>query len=363
MQRTRRDFYEVLGVSRDASSKDLKEAYRRLARKYHPDVNPNNPDAAEKFKEVSEAYMVLSDPDKRRQYDQLGHLGAGMGSQAAGWADLEELLSNWMGDSGGARGFDFGDLLGGQDDLEFTSRSAPKEQQPPDIEVTVTLDEVLQGTARMLSLEVREPCSQCRGTRGTGQSCPRCGGTGVSRATSLLGVETGCAHCRGTGRVLFRHCSQCRGQGVVPRRRKVEVKIPAGVRHGDRIRVKASPEAPTFLRIKLAPHPFFEAKGDDLHAEVPVTFPEAVLGAEIRVPTLTGSAQMRLPPATQSGQVFRLAGQGLFKRKTGQRGHLYVKMLIMVPNQVDVDAQRAIETLGELYESSPRDQLWQPSKS
>lgn len=353
-----KDYYEILGLPRNASEKEIRAAYRRLARKYHPDVNPGDKAAEERFKEISEAYSVLSDPEKRKLYDRFGdRWEMAMRAKEQG-IDIENMGPGDFGpgaqqegrsfrftfeDLGGWEDFGFGDL-GRIFEQVFRSREeSPFRAEPflergEDIEAEVELDleEVAQGITRTVSVTRREPCPTCRGASGRRRPCFTCG-----------------------------------GRGEIPRSRRVEVKIPPGVQEGTRLRLageghfgpRGGRPGDLYLRVRLRPHPFFERKGDDLHCEVPVTVPEAVLGAEIEVPTLTGKAKVRIPPGTSSGQRLRLRGMGLPNPRTGQRGDQYIRILLVPPKPLSERDKEVIRQLERLYPTPPRAHLWQPGKA
>ncbi len=329
-----KDYFEILGVDRKASQAEIKKAYRRLARKYHPDVNPDDPAAAEKFKEINEAFQVLSDPEKRKQYEQFGRVfGEGAGPQAGNWGpggfqyqtyttedlgDLNGLFEHLFGagftttGKGGRRrtkfGFDFGQ---------------PQPQKGRDIEadLTLTLEEAAKGTQRELELTLQEQCTTCGGT-----------GQGVNGL-----------------------CPACKGSGFITRPKRLKVRVPAGVTEGSKVRLagqgapgaNGGPNGDLYLRIHLAPHKQFKVEGRDLYVSVPVTFKEAALGAEVSVPTLTGNVKLRIPAGTQGGQKFRLKGRGLPGRGKTPAGDLYATVNIKVPKRLSDKQRKLLEALDE----------------
>ncbi len=330
-----RDFYEVLGVSRSADEKEIKRAFRKLARKFHPDANPGNKEAEKRFKEISEAYETLRDPEKRAQYDRFGRTGAGVpppGAQGPfGGAGGPFAWDANYGPGYGAQ--DFGnleDLLG---DLLGRSGAAARRQRGRDVtfEIELTLNEAFTGVARHLSVPMPVVCPQCHGSgvRGAGAVCPVCG-----------------------------------GQGQVEQTKRLEVKIPAGVQTGAKIRL-AGQGAPgpsgvrgdLYLIPRILPHDFFTRRGDDLSCELPVTFPEAALGAEIEVPTLDGTVTTRLPAGTSSGRQLRLAGKGMPRMRGGGRGDLYARINIVVPRDLTPEERQLVERLGALRRENPRAHL------
>ena len=326
-----RDFYQVLGVGRGADEKEIKRAFRRLARKYHPDANPNNKEAERKFKEISEAYETLRDPEKRAQYDRFGRAGAGVPPPGAGpFASGPFQWETNFGPGYGAQDFHgIEDLLG---DLLGRSGAAARRQRGRDLtfEVELTLNEVYTGVTRHITVPMP-------------QLCPQCHGTGA----------------RGAGAV----CPTCRGQGQVEQTKRLEVKIPAGVETGSRIRLAgqgapgpAGVRGDLYLIPRVMPHPIFTRRGDDLYCELPVTFPEAALGAEIEVPTLDGKAKTRLPPGTSSGRQLRLTGKGM-PRVRGGHGDLYARVNVMVPKNLTPEERELVERLGALRRENPRAHL------
>ncbi len=329
-----RDYYEILGVSRDADEKAVKSAFRRLARKYHPDVNPGDKSAEQRFKQISEAYEVLRDPKKRAQYDRFGHLGDAWRQAAAGapggWAGRTTVGPDFdFSGFGGSLNDLLGDLLGGRGGPFGQARA--RRGQDVRAEVELTLEEAFRGVTREIALPVP-------------QVCPTCGGEGIL----------------GQGSV----CTACRGAGQIEQVKRLEVKIPAGVRAGSKIRVggRGAPgpsgqRGDLYLIPKIAPHRLFKRQGEDLHIEVPVTYPEAALGAEIEVPTLNGLVKMKLPPGASSGQRLRLAGRGMPRMRGGGSGDLYVRIRIVVPKDLKEQERELIRRLGELRRENPRANL------
>ncbi|MBW3622431.1 MAG: molecular chaperone DnaJ [Armatimonadetes bacterium] len=373
-----KDYYKTLGVERTATEKDIKQAYRRLARKYHPDVNPGNKEAEDKFKDVSEAYEVLSDPEKRSKYDQYGQHweqaarggapGGGFTYQPGGPGGYTYQQGDADFDLGGGFSDFFENLFGGGRagaGGRTATQSRPQTGANLEQELEVTLEEALNGSSRHLSLRIPETCPECKGSGdkpgARPQTCPDCKGSGRIRGMGGL-VQNVCPRCGGAGQVVLEPCPRCQGQGTVERNKRLEVKIPAGVDTGSKIRLqgegmpgqRGGPSGDLYLVVKLKPHPVFERKGDHLYTEVPVSFPEAALGAEIRVPTLTGKGTLRIPEGTQSGQQFRIAGQGMPNLKTGQRGDEYVKVKVTVPKNLSSQERELVERLADLRRENPR---------
>lgn len=344
---TTRDYYEILSVERTASGDDIKRAYRRLAMKYHPDRNPNDPEAELRFKECAEAYEVLSDPERRGIYDRYGHAGLrstpGHDFRSMHVEDIfsmfEEIFAGGgFGRSRGRRG----------------ARGVPRGYDL-ETEVEISLDEVLTGAERDVEFKRLDVCQTCAGTGakpGTEPiTCPTCGGQGQIAQTGLGGMfrmVTTCPQCRGSGRIVAEKCSSCRGNGRVSVKRRLSVKIPPGIHEGQAVRVQGEGEPPPpelspkgdgirgdlHVRVHVREHDRFERDGDHLLLAVPIVFAQAALGATIEVPTLNGAATLTVPPGTQHGTLFRLDGHGLPNLRTGQRGDLIVITQLVVPKRL-----------------------------
>lgn len=347
-----KDLYAVLGVSRGADEKEIKSAYRKLARKYHPDVNPNDPTAEAKFKEIGAAYEVLGDVDKRRLYDQYGsnweaaqHMGAASGGgdfdvNFGGGGGFETIFETFFRDAG----------AGGMGEARAVA--------PRDVERTIelTLDEIASGTKRTLTYQAMDACKSCDGS-GTVQlrstrECVNCGGTGRTR--NVFGLGGPCPVCSGTGRTTMESCPTCQGSGTIPTTKKVEIKIPAGFPEGKKLRVPGRGIMGTggragdlYVSIRAIPHERFVRNGDNLEVEVEVPFVMAALGGEVKIPTLTSSLKMTIPAGSQSGQKFRLANHGMPKLD-GTKGDLVARLKIAVPKKLS-DRQRQL--LREFAES------------
>lgn len=344
MPLARRDYYEVLGLGRDASTEEIKKAYRRLARQYHPDANKDDPQAAQKFSEITEAYDVLSDADKRARYDRFGHAGVGDGAGAGeGFGD-----------------FGFGDLF----DMFFGGgggrRRGPQRGADLRYDMSISFEEAVFGVEKEITIPRTEACDNCAGSGsrpGTYPStCSTCGGTGQVQAVQntpfgrFVNVAT-CAACRGQGRIITDPCPVCRGQARVRKQRKVTVRVPAGVDSDSRLRLSGEGEAgepgappgDLYVVIRIQPHPVFRRDGDDVYCEVPISFAQAALGTEIEVPTLEGPVQLKIPEGTQTGTSFRLKGKGVPRLRGFGRGDQYVKVAVVVPknlNQKEKDLLR-----------------------
>ncbi|MDI3327029.1 MAG: molecular chaperone DnaJ [Alicyclobacillaceae bacterium] len=350
---SKRDYYEVLGVDRNASPEEIKKAYRKLARQYHPDVNKADPQAAEKFKEINEAYEVLSDPEKRRQYDQFGHAGVGQGPGFQG---------------AGQGGFDFGDFGGIGDlfDMFFGGgrrRAGPERGADLEYDLTVEFREAAFGTEKEIRVPRTETCDRCGGSGarpGTRpERCPTCGGTGHQE--TVMNTPFGrvvnrrvCPTCRGEGRYIPEPCPKCGGRGQVRVMRTVQVKVPAGVDEGNRIRLaghgepgsRGGPPGDLYIVVHIRPDPFFERDEYDVHCRVPITFVQAALGDEIEVPTLEGRVKLKIPPGTQTGTSFRLKGKGIPRLRGGGRGDQHVHVVVVTPTKLSDRARELLRELG-----------------
>jgi molecular chaperone DnaJ len=330
----KKDYYEVLGVNRDASDDDLKKAYRKLAMKWHPDRNPDNPKAEEHFKEAKEAYEVLGDPQKRAAYDQFGHAGvdpaaaagAGAGAGFGGFAD--------------AFGDIFGDIFGGGG----RGRSSVFRGADLRYNLEITLEEAARGTETRIRIPAMETCETCHGTGakpGTQPTtCTTCGGHGqVRMQQGFFSIQQTCPKCHGTGKMIAQPCATCSGSGRVKKHKTLAVKIPAGVDEGDRIRLSGEGEAggnggppgDLYVVIHIKPHPVFTRDHNDLHCEMPVSFTTAALGGEIEIPTLDGYAKIRIPAETQSGKIFRLRGKGIKGVRSTTHGDLLCHVVVETP--------------------------------
>ncbi len=360
---TKRDYYEILGVDRNADENTIKRAYRKLAMKYHPDRNPDNEAAAEKFREVTEAYEVLSDKEKRARYDQYGHAGVDAQMQDF-WQHGGFQESHAFRDFGDIFGDVFGDIFG------FGGQSARHGGRGADLryELEMTLEEAARGREVELTIPKQATCDVCHGSGarpGTNPVlCPTCGGHGqVQMQQGFFAMRRTCPACHGSGRRIESPCAKCGGSGRARVEKKLKVKIPAGVYDGAQVRVPGEGDAPQpggqpgdlYIVIRLKPHPIFERDGADLHCTMPITFPQAALGAEVDAPTLEGKVKIRIPAGTQGGRVFRLRGYGVPDvRHGGQKGDLYVKVQIAVPKklsarQKELLRQFAEETGDEVY--------------
>jgi len=356
---SKRDFYEVLGVNRDASEDEIKKAYRKLAMKYHPDRNPDNPSAEEKFKEAKEAYEILSDGQKRAAYDQYGHAGvdpqsgmggggfggAGMGGFADAFGGIFDEIFGGRGGGGGGHGRS--NIYRGAD-LRYN--------------LEITLEQAAHGTETKIRIPTMEECESCHGSgakAGTQpKTCPTCQGSGQVRLQQgFFSIQQTCPKCHGTGRFIPEPCATCHGAGRVKQHKTLAVKIPAGVDEGDRIRlagegehgVNGGPPGDLYVQIHLKQHSVFQRDHNDLHCEMPISFTTAALGGEIEIPTLDGAAKIKIPPETQSGRVFRLRGKGIKGVRSHTHGDLLCHMIVETPVNL-TDRQK--ELLRELEDIS-----------
>ncbi|WP_433266562.1 molecular chaperone DnaJ [Actinosynnema sp. CS-041913] len=355
-----KDFYRELGVSSDASADEIKKAYRKLARELHPDANPGDAKAEARFKSVSEAYGVLSDPAKRKQYEEARRLFAGGGGFPGGFGqgggfDVGDLFGRQQ-QAGGMGGL--GDLLGGLFNRRGgTASSATRPRRGEDVETDVRIDfsEAVKGATVPMRLSSPATCTTCAGSGarpGTSpRTCPNCGGAGlVTRNQGAFAFSEPCADCRGTGRIVDDPCPDCGGDGVSTKTRTLTIRIPAGVDDGQRIRLAGQgepgrnngPNGDLFVRVHVNPDPVFGRSGNNLTVTVPVTFPELALGTTLTVPTLDGKVTLKVPAGTASGRVLRAKGKGIAKRD-GQVGDLLITLQVAVPNNMDAAAREALE--------------------
>src|SRR5271154_799451 len=376
----KQDYYELLGVDRKASAKDIRTAFRKLARKYHPDLNPGDKASEEKFKQLQEAYDVLSDTKKRQMYDQHGFYSDNMPpSGYSGGQDAPDSNVNFdfggfdFGGGGGEAGggSSFRDLFG----QFFSGRRGAGAMQPDqepggDLEYQIEIDfwDAVRGSVKKLQIMRMDTCETCHGTGavGTPQTCPTCKGTGsVQQTAGKMKFNVPCTRCGGTGK-LRTACPTCGGEGRVRRTETIDVRIPVGVANGARVRVPGkgnvgtmgAPAGDLYLRVVVRPHEFFERRGNDLYTKVPVTVPEATLGAKVEVPTIDGRSIVRIPPATNSGKTLRLKEKGVPHGKNGARGDQYVEIQIVVPEPADERVRTLVKELGEIAPVDPRKDLF-----
>ena len=347
---TKRDYYEILSVSRNASDAELKAAYRKLALKYHPDRNPNDQKAEEKFKEAAEAYEVLRDSQKRSLYDQYGHAGL-ENTGFSGFGGFEDIFSS------------FGDIF--EDFFGFTSRrsSRSRAMSGANLRYDISLEfmEAVFGIETEIEIEKREICPDCGGNGcekdSEPESCRHCNGTGqVSRSQGFFTVRTTCLTCRGNGQIIPHPCPKCRGTGLVMANKKVAVKIPAGVDNGSRLRltgegepgVFGGPPGDLYVFIHVEPHDFFKRRDTDIICEIPISFVQAALGDKIEVPTLNGDKTLKIPKGTQPGDIFYFHGEGIPSLRTSQRGDQIIQVDIKTPTHLSKKQEALLKEFAKL---------------
>ncbi len=347
-----RDYYEILGVSRNADAAEIKKAYRKLAVKFHPDKNPGDPTAEDKFKELGQAYEALSDPDKRAAYDRYGHeaFSGGMGGGRGGFHDPADIFSQVFG--GG-----FEEFFGGA-----SSRKKSGKQRGSDLryDLEITLEEAARGVEKELEIERNIPCGKCNttGSKGSGgvKTCSTCGGRGViDRQAGIFIQQSTCPECRGAGETISDPCGDCRGQGRVERATRIKLRIPAGVDTGVRLRstgngdagVRGGVSGDLYAFIHVADHDVFEREGNTLFCEIPLPFSTAALGGELKVPTLDGQSSIKIPAGTQGGTTFRVRDKGMPALSGGIKGDLNVTVQVEVPTKLNKDQQEKLREFSE----------------
>src|ERR687885_307766 len=365
-----KDLYKVLGVSKEASQEEIRRSYRKLARKHHPDANRDDPKAEERFKEIQHAYEILSNPEKRREYDEgprafFGSQGAGRpgpgGARVGDFSDLSDLFDGFGG---------LGDIFG----RSTRTRVAPRKGEDVTVSVNLKFKDALQGVTTRVSVPVEEVCGECRGTGaapGTApRVCPECSGRGVrSRDQGFFALSEPCGRCGGEGTIIEKPCSSCEGAGRLRRNRQVTVRIPAGAKDGMKIRVpgrgsagrKGGPAGDLYVVTRVQEHPIFKRRGDDFVVEVPVSFVEAALGAQIEVPKPGGgTVRVKLPAGTQDGKQFKVRGAGAPKAKTngGEKGDLIVRVGVVVPKKLKRREREILEALAEERDEDVREDLF-----
>ena len=352
---SKRDYYEILGVEREATEQQIKSAYRKLALKYHPDRNPGDHQAEERFKEAAEAYAVLADTQKRSMYDRFGHAGvSGVGAGGAGFdptifADFSDIFAG-LGDV-----FGFGDIFGAR-----RRRGGPQRGADLRYDLEITFEEAAQGAETTIQIPREETCEPCKGSGaapGTSpETCTQCRGTGQLRyQQGFLTVARPCPNCRGAGKTIAKPCQQCRGAGRVGRERKLTVKIPAGIATGQRLRLygegehgsAGGPPGDLYVVVHVQEHPFFHREGDDLYCELPINFPTLALGGSVKVPTLTTREDLHIPAGTQPGARFKLRGKGMPNVTGRGHGDLHVIARAAVPKKLTKEQKHLLEELAK----------------
>ena len=355
MAENKRDYYEVLGVDRGADEATIKKAYRQLAKKYHPDMNPGDKEAEKKFKEASEAYAVLSDAEKRRQYDQFGHAAFEQGGGGAGGFGGFDFNGGDMGDIFGDI---FGDLFGGG--RSRRANNGPMKGANVRTAVRITFEEAVFGCEKQLDLNLKDECTTCHGTGakpGTSpETCPKCGGKGqiVYTQQSLFGtvrnVQT-CPDCNGTGKIIKEKCSDCHGTGYISRKKRISVSIPAGIDNGQSVRIRekgepginGGPRGDLLVEVRVAPHAIFQRSEYDIYSSAPISFAQAALGGEVMIDTLDGKVVYEVKPGTQTDTRIRLRGKGIPSlRNKNMRGDHYVTLVVQVPTSLSHEAKETL---------------------
>ena len=378
---TKQDYYDLLGVSRKATAKDIRTAFRKLARKYHPDLNPGDKSAEEKFKQLQEAYDVLSDTKKRQMYDQYGFYSDNIPPGGPGSGSGHEQGGEGVNFDFG--GFDFGGGSGTQNssgsfrDLfsQFFhggrgAAAEPEQEAGGDLEYQIEIDfwDAVRGAVKKLTITRLDTCETCHGTGaiGSAQTCPVCHGSGtIQQSAGKMKFNVPCTRCGGTGKIR-KVCPTCSGEGRLRRTETIDVRIPAGVASGSRVRVPGKGNAGTmgappgdlYLRVEVKPHSFFERRGDDLYTKVPVTVSEATLGAKVEVPTIDGRSLVRIPPGTNSGKTLRLKEKGVPSARNGARGDQYVEIQVVVPQPTDERVRNIMKELETVAPEDPRKDLF-----
>ena len=359
MPKTKRDYYEVLEVSRSASAEEIKRAYRKLAVKFHPDKNPDDPHAEEKFKELGVAYDVLMDGDKRSAYDRFGHAAFEQGGGfRGGFHDPFDIFREvFGGGAGGIGGTIFETFFGGM------GGQGEDRQRGADLryDMQISLEEAAAGTEKEIEVRKLDVCDKCNGTGAESGSrtinCPGCGGRGqVISSRGFFQVSQTCPRCRGVGQIVEKPCSQCDGEGRVEKPSRIKLKIPAGIADGSRLRssrngeagIRGGPQGDLYVVVHVQEHPVFHREEDNLYCEVPIPFSSATLGGEIPVPTLEGKANLKIPAGTQSGQMFKLRGKGIVRVNSREHGDLLVRVIVEVPTRLNAEQRAKLQEFAEL---------------
>lgn len=360
MAESKRDYYEVLGIAKGASDAEIKSAYRKVAKKYHPDANPGDKEAEAKFKEAAEAYAVLSDAEKRRQYDQFGHAAFEQGGMGGGGFEFSGDMSDLFGSFGDI----FGDLFGGGG--RRRGNNGPVKGVNTRAGIRITFEEAIFGTEKELDINLKEECSTCHGSGAkpgtSAETCKKCGGRGQVAYTqqSLFGISQTlqpCPDCRGTGKIIKEKCPDCRGVGYKTARKKIQVSIPAGIDHGQSIRIRGKGEpgerggerGDLLVEVAVSTHPTFQRQDTDIFSNAPLSFTTAALGGEVRISTVDGDVMYTVAPGTQTGTRVRLRGKGVPSLRNKEvRGDHYVTLVVQVPTKLTSEQKEAIRRLDEV---------------
>jgi molecular chaperone DnaJ len=381
MATTKRDYYEVLGISKDASEEEIKKAYRKLAVKYHPDKNPNDKQAEEKFKELGEAYEILSNPDKRASYDRFGHaaFANGGGGDAGGFGGggfhdpFDVFREVFGGGGGGGAGGIFGDIFesafgmgggGGGGSARGQQRGRGADLR---YDLEITLEEAIKGCDKEINIRKLSMCDDCRGSGAAEGSktvnCSTCQGTGhISMSRGFFSMTQTCPRCNGTGVTIEKPCKTCAGHGRVEKNSKIKIKIPPGVDTGSRLRstgqgeagIHGGPPGDLYIVLHVEEHPIFTRQDNDLFCEMPISFVKATLGGEVTVPTMEGKASLKIPAGTPSGKIFRLRGKGVPDLRGHHAGDLNVRVYVEVPPKLNPQQRKKLEEFSELCDDSTR---------
>ena len=354
MATKKRDYYEVLGVERNVSEEEVKRAYRKLAVKFHPDKNPEDPHAEDKFKEIGEAYDVLMDPDKRAAYDRLGHAAFTQGAARGGFHDPFDIFREVFAGAGGGIFETFFGGVGGRGE---------DRQRGSDLrcDMQIKLEEAAFGVEKEIEIQKLDTCDKCQGSGAEPGSrtinCPACGGRGqVISSRGFFQVSQTCPRCRGAGQIIEKPCRQCHGEGRLEKMSRIMLKIPAGIADGSRLRSSRNGEAGTrggphgdlYVVIHIKEHKIFQREDDNLYCEVPIPFSSAALGGEVDVPTLEGKAHLKVPAGTQSGQIFKLRGKGIVNVNGRERGDLLARLIVEVPTRLNAEQRQKLEEFADL---------------
>lgn len=354
MSTVQRDYYEILGVTRDADGDTIKRAYRKLAMQFHPDKNPGNKEAEEKFKECAGAYEILSNQDKRAQYDRFGHAAFANGRGGGGFSDAEDIFSHF--------GDIFGDLFGGGGrQSQRRSRNEPRRGADLRYLTEIELKDVISGLEREIEFDTEENCKSCNGSgaeKGSDvQTCPTCHGQGqVVRSQGFFQMATTCPQCHGEGRIVKTPCKPCKGQGRVKSHRKIRMSVPPGVDNGTRLRVtgegeggyRGGPAGDLYVEIRVKEHELFERRGDDLFGQLHVPYVQMMLGAQVAAPTVTGEEKLEVPKGTHDGDTVKIAGQGLPSLRGSRRGDIYFQVNVDFPEKITKEEEKLLREIAKL---------------
>lgn len=374
MAATKRDYYEILGVERSATPEEMKKAYRKLAVKYHPDKNPGNKEAEEKFKELGEAYEILSDPEKKAAYDRFGHqtfqqggMGRGPAGTGGGFHDPFDVFREVFGSGGG--GSIFGDIF--EEAFGGSGGGGSRRGRGSDLryDLEITLQEVVTGCEKEIKIRKLDACESCHGTGAASGSkpstCTTCHGAGkVTVSRGFFSMTQPCPACHGAGSIISNPCGSCGGGGQVEKTSKIKIKVPAGVDTGSRLRstgqgeagVRGGPPGDLYIVIHVKEHPVFQRHEEDLYCEMPISYVKAALGGELVVPTLEGKASIKIPAGTPSGKIFRLRGKGVPELRSGERGDLNIKVYVEVPAKLNSAQRQKLQEFAELCDETTNPQ-------